>query len=81
MADSFFKVACPDPPSGAKASLRRQLRSKTGDVLKLHRIVPILKGTTNGMRGYYCGRNGMCAVDRDGVSRIVREDFDRVWLA
>ncbi|MBM4027189.1 MAG: hypothetical protein FJ280_17550 [Planctomycetes bacterium] len=64
-------------PTGT-AYFRRRIRAANGEWLNLQRIVPLNGG---GLRAYYCGRSGIRAVDRDGVTRVVSNGRDRVWLA
>jgi len=76
---SFQKFVKVLSPRQGTAYLRRQIGAANGEWLTLQRVVPLSGG---GMRGYYFGpRSGIRAVDRHGVTRVVRQARDRVWLA
>ncbi len=72
----FMAVSSPAPGS---AYFRRRIRARNGEILTLQRMVPLSGG---GMRAYYFGcRSGIRAVDRDRVTRVVRQTRDKIWLA
>ena len=71
-------TAVSSPPPGS-AYFRRRIRARNGELLTLQRLVPLSGG---GIRAYYFGRrSGIRGVDRDGVTRVVRQSRDRIWLA
>lgn len=72
-----FTAVSTRPPG--RAYFRRSIRARNGERLNLQRIVPLSGG---GMRAYYFGpRSGIRAVDRNRVTRVVKNTHDRVWLA
>ena len=75
----FPKFTAVSPPPPGKAYFRRHIRARNGELLTLQRFVPLSGG---GMRAYYFGpRSGIRAVDRDRVTRVVRQTRDKIWLA
>ena len=74
----FPKFTAVSPPPPGSAYFRRRIRARNGELLTLQRIVPLSGG---GMRAYYFGRSGIRGVDRDRVTRVVRQTRDKIWLA